>query len=62
LQHRTANSGVLVDMPFLCGGRLNRIPPATRLPDYYVQPTIEQVLKGQDAEVEFVLRRIAKGK
>ncbi|GAB3297935.1 S41 family peptidase [Hymenobacter tenuis] len=54
------NSLIEVDMPFLCGGQLNRTPPPKRLPDHDVQPTIKQVLKGQDAEVEFVLRRIRK--
>lgn len=56
------NSLIEVDMPFLCGGQLNRTPPARRLPDQYVQPSIEQVLKDQDAEVEFVLRQIATEK
>lgn len=57
---RLPNSGLEVDMPFLCGGRLNRTPPARRLPDLPVRPTIGQVLAGQDAELEFVLKRLER--
>ena len=55
------NSLLEVDMPFLCGGQFSHPPPVKHLSDHYVPPTIEQVLKGQDAEAEFVLRRFPKG-
>ena len=52
------NSHIGLDFPLLCGGQLDRSPPARRLPDFYVQPTGEQLAKGEDAEVRFVLRYV----
>ena len=52
------NSHIGLDFPLLCGGQLDRNPPARRLPDFYVQPTGEQLAKGEDAEVRFVLRYV----
>lgn len=52
------NSRIVLDFPLLCGGQLNRTPPARRLPDFYVQPTGRQLATGEDAEVRFVLRYV----
>ena len=52
------NSRIGLDFPLLCGGQLDRTSPARRLPDFSVQPTGQQLAKGEDAELRFVLRYI----
>ncbi|NVO31635.1 S41 family peptidase [Hymenobacter lapidiphilus] len=52
------SSHILLDLPLLCGGQLDRTPPVRRLPDFYVQPTGRQLAQGEDAEMNFTLRYI----
>lgn len=54
------NSHIGLDFPLLCGGQLDRTPPTRRLPDFYVQPTGQQLAKGVDAEVRFTRRYIQR--
>lgn len=50
------HSHLVLDVPLLCGGQLDRTPPTRRLPDLPVQPTGRQLARGEDAELAFTLR------
>lgn len=55
------NSEIVVDMPFLCFGTLNKKYPEKRLPDFEVYPSIKGLKNGKDDVLAFALEMISKG-
>lgn len=56
------NSGITVDMPFLCSEQLSPASPTKTLPDYKVDEAIKDVVSGGDTVLQFVINHIKSTK